>query len=78
LGETLDISVLLGMAIFLLSPMAMGVNDQQDKNNQADGAENDDEWLVSPHIAHKTGEIGIHFRSSYTTPGETQNNGRKR
>jgi len=55
--------------------MAISVNDQQDKNNQADGEENDNEWLISPNIAHEIGEIGIHFRSIYTTPGERQNGG---
>jgi hypothetical protein len=54
LGETLEISVFFRMTSLLLFPMAISVNDQQDKNNQADGEENDDEWLVSPHIAHKT------------------------
>jgi hypothetical protein len=78
LGETLEISVLFRVASLLLFPMAMSVNDQQDKNNQADGEENDYERLISPHIAHKTGEIGIHFRPVYTMSWESQNDGLKR
>ena len=73
--ETFEISVLFRMTSLLLFPMAISVNDQQDKNNQADGEENDNEWLISPNIAREIGEIGIHFRSIYTTPGERQNGG---
>jgi hypothetical protein len=70
LGETLEISVLFRVASLLLFPMAIGINDQQGKNDQAGGKKDDNEWLIPPHIAHKTGEIGIHFRPIYTTPGE--------
>jgi hypothetical protein len=75
LGETLEISVLFRVASFLLFPMAISVNDQQDKNNQADGEENDYERFISPQVAHKTGQIGIHFRSIYTTARKRQNIG---
>ena len=75
LGETLEISVLFEMASFLLFTMAISVNDQQDKNNQADDEENDNERFVSPNIAYEIGEIGIHFGSIYTVPTERQNEG---
>jgi hypothetical protein len=78
LSETPEISVLFRMASFLLFPMAVGINDQQGKNNQTGGKKDDNERLISPHIAHKTGEIGIHFRPIYTKPRERQNDGLKR
>jgi hypothetical protein len=69
LGEMLEISVLLGMASFLFFPVAVGVNDQQGENDQAGDKDDDDEWFISPHLAHKTRKIGTHFRPTYTTPG---------
>jgi hypothetical protein len=78
LGETLEISVLFRVASLLLFPMAVGINDQQGKNDQTGGKKDDNEWFISPHIAHKTGEIGIHFRPIYTMPRERQNDGLKR
>jgi putative Ca2+/H+ antiporter (TMEM165/GDT1 family) len=71
----LEISVFFGMASFLLFAVAMGINDQQSKNDHASGKKDDNEWLIPPHIAHKSGEIGIHCRSIYTAPRERQNDG---
>jgi hypothetical protein len=46
-------SVLFRVASFLLFPVTMGVDDQQEKNNEARDNENDDDGLVTPHIAYK-------------------------
>jgi hypothetical protein len=78
LRKMLEISVFLGMASFLFFPVAVGVNDQEAKNDQTDNKYDDNERLVSPHIAHKTRKIGAHFRLIYTMPGERQNDGLKR
>jgi hypothetical protein len=63
--ETLEISVFFLVASFLLFPMAISVNDQQNKNGQSDGEEIDNERFVSQNIAHEIGEIGIHLRSIF-------------
>jgi hypothetical protein len=44
-------SMLFGMAFFLFFPITMGVDDQQGKNNEARDNEDDDDGLVTPHIA---------------------------
>jgi hypothetical protein len=46
-------SVLFRVASFLFFPVTMRVDDQQQKNNEARDNENDDDGLVTPHIAYK-------------------------
>jgi len=54
------------VASLLFVAMAMGVNDQQNKNNQPPDEKDDDDWLILPNRLHKTGGIGIHSLSLYT------------
>jgi hypothetical protein len=46
-------SVFFRVASFLFFPITMTVNDQQEKNNEAHDNDNDDDGLVTPHIANK-------------------------
>jgi hypothetical protein len=58
--------VLLGLAAFLFFPMAISVNDQHDKNNEAGDSENDDDGFVMPYIAYKIGNVRTHIFPTYT------------
>jgi hypothetical protein len=46
--------------------MAISVNDQRDKNNEAGDSENDDDGLVTPHPAYKIGNVRTHIFPTYT------------
>jgi hypothetical protein len=54
------------VALLLFVTMAVRVNHQQDKNNDAADQENDDDGLILPYRLHKIGDIGIHLLSIYT------------
>jgi hypothetical protein len=41
------------VTLFLFFPMAIGVNDKKDENNQATNNQNNDDRLVMPQISHK-------------------------
>ena len=71
----LEISVLFGMAFFFLFPMAIGVNDQQDKNNEATYCENDNDRFVMPNFTYKIGNVRTHFSQIYTIFAEWEMNG---
>jgi hypothetical protein len=58
--------VLFGVASFLFFPVAIGVNDQQGENNQAADSDNDDDGLVTPHIAYKIRNVRTHTFLIYT------------
>jgi hypothetical protein len=45
-----DFSVLFVVAFLLLFPVAVGVYDQQDKNDRAAHEQNDQQGLVAPDI----------------------------
>ena len=51
---------------FLFVAMAMGVNHQQDENDQPADQQHDDDWLILPNRLHKIGGIRIHSLSIYT------------
>jgi hypothetical protein len=40
--------------------MTMGVNHQQQKDNQPRHEQNNDAWFFSPKVGYETGEVGIH------------------
>jgi hypothetical protein len=68
--------VLFGVAPFLFFPVAISVNDQQDKNNEAGDNENDDDGFVTPHIAYKIGNVRTHTFPIYTTFVECETDGK--
>lgn len=51
---------------FLLLPVAMGVNDQQGKNDESADQQHNDYWLMFPDLAHEAGEIIKHLDLMYT------------
>ncbi|MGD0745415.1 MAG: hypothetical protein ABSA45_09695 [Verrucomicrobiota bacterium] len=64
-------SVFPGVTSFHFFPVAISVNDQQGENNQAADSQNGDAGLVTPHIAHKIGNILAHF-PTYTISVESE------
>jgi len=72
-----EMSVLFGMALFFLFPMAIGVNDQQDKNNEGAYCENDNDRFVMPHFTYKIGNIRTHFSRIYTIFAEWEMDGKR-
>jgi hypothetical protein len=74
----LKYSVLFGLAPFLSFPLAISVDDQQDKNNEAGDSENDDDGFVTPHIAYKIGNVRTHIFTTYTIFIELKRTTRRR
>ena len=58
--------MLLGLAAFLFFSMAISVNDQHEKNNEAGASKNDDNGFVMPYIAYKIGNVRTHIFPTYT------------
>ncbi|HXI70114.1 MAG TPA: hypothetical protein VNN22_07125 [Verrucomicrobiae bacterium] len=54
------------MAFLLFVAMAVSVNDEQDKNNQAHDQKHDQDRLILPDRLHKTGGVGIQAPALYT------------
>ncbi|MEI6194586.1 MAG: hypothetical protein WCS42_09670 [Verrucomicrobiota bacterium] len=50
----------------LFVAMAMGVNHQQDENDQPADQQHENDWLILPNRLHKIGGIRIHSLSIYT------------
>jgi hypothetical protein len=46
-----------GVAAFLLFPMAMCVNDQQDENNESTTCQNDEHWTVLPDCGQQVPQV---------------------
>src|SRR5690242_16680594 len=52
--------------------MAMGVNDQQDEDDDSGDEQYDRDGLVLPDVSHETGEIVVHPPQTYTCLGICQ------
>ncbi len=61
-----------GPFLLALSPVTVGVNDQQDKQNCPRGDQHDEHGLPVPDLRHEVGKIGRHAESTYTVSGKCQ------
>jgi hypothetical protein len=58
--------------LFPFRPVAMGVNDQQDKKNQSASQGYDERGLVPPDSCHEFKKIRRHSKSIYTGTDKNQ------